>query len=262
MAGRTHSKWTRVYIDGYDMSGYSRSVGTLGWNYEEADLTADLGDAVRGYLPNQSTISMGPLNGVFDNTATSGLHVIGSSIQSERVVTVAIGDRAAPAVGVPVFCGRFVQLGYHAEEDSGAVVANIPFGAWDQANLIAYSKPWGNLLHTLSAATGANSSGSGVDQVGAATAFGGYMVYHVTAGDGTATITVEHSVDEVDGNYAALGGCTTGELDMSSVQNGIATTTSKTTTVNQYLRWQISLNTATTVTFALSFIRGGEEQGV
>ncbi len=88
------------------------------------------------------------------------------------------------------------------------------------------------------------------------------MVYHVFAGDGTATITVEHSVDEVDGNYAALGGCTSGEIDFSSVASGIVPTTAITTTVNQYLRWQISLNGASTVTFALSFIRGGKEQGV
>ena len=88
------------------------------------------------------------------------------------------------------------------------------------------------------------------------------MVYHVFAGDGTATITVEHSVDEVDGNYASLGGCTSGEIDFSSVASGIVPTTANTTTVNRYLRWQISLNGASTVTFALSFIRGGLEQGV
>ena len=266
MAGRTHPKYARFYLDGYDMSGYARSPGILGWNYEEADLTADLGDAVRGYLPNQANISIGPFNGLFDNTVTSGLHVIGSAIQTERVVSVPIGDRAAPAVGVPVFCGRFVQLGYNPTEDAGAVVVNIPFGAWDLSNLIKYTKPWGNLLRPKTATTGANSSGSGVDQAGAATSLGGYMCYHVFAASSaghTATIKVQHSVDEVDGNYADLGGCTTGVIDVGTAPvSGIVTTTANTTTVNQFLRWQLTLGTATSVTFALSFVRGGLEQGV
>ena len=260
MAGRTVSKYIRCYVDGYDMSGYSRTIGPLLWEFDEADLTAQMGDSVRGYLPNLCNMSPGTLNGVFDNTATSGLHVIASSIQSERVVTVAIGDRAAPAIGDPVYCGQPVQLSYHAEEDGGAVTAAIPFGMWEAANLDGYPKPWGNLLHTLSAATAANSSGTGVDQIGASSAKGGYMVYHVTAASAaghTATIKVQHSADEVDGNYADLGGCTTGVVNVGTAPiSGIIPTTAKTTTVNRYLRWQVALGTATSVTFALSFVRG------
>ena len=51
--GRTLQKWVRAYIDGYDMSGYSRSAGVLGWNYNEADLTCQMSDAAMGYLPNR-----------------------------------------------------------------------------------------------------------------------------------------------------------------------------------------------------------------
>lgn len=260
MAGRTVNRWVRVYIDGYDMSGYSRTIGPLQTEFEEADLTAQMGDAVRGYLPNLCMMSPGTLNAIFDNTATTGLHVVASSVESERVITVAFGDKAAPAIGVPTYSGQFMQAGYQASEDGGAITATIPFGAWEGASVIGYEKPWGNLLHTLSAATAANSSGSGVDQTGASSAKGGFMIYHVTtasAAGHTATIKVQHSADEVDGNYADLGGCTTGVIDVGTAPiSGIKATTTKTTTVNRYLRWQIVLGTATSVTFALSFVRG------
>ena len=249
-------------MDGYDMSGYSRTVGPLQTEFEEADLTAQMGDAVRGYLPNACILNAGTLNGVFDNTATTGLHVIGSAIASERVVMVPIGDKVAPAAGVPTFCGQFMQVGYNAEEDGGAVTATIPFGGWEAASQIAfpYPKSWGHLLCAKAAKTAANSSGTGVDQTGASTALGGYMCYQVFAASAaghTATITVEHSADEVDGNYAALGGCTTGSVDVGTAPiSGIVATTAKTTTVERYLRWQIALGTATSVTFALAFVRG------
>jgi hypothetical protein len=87
------------------------------------------------------------------------------------------------------------------------------------------------------------------------------MVYHITAatvGAGrTATIKVQHSPDEVDGNYVDLGGCTTGVIDVSTAPiSGVLKTTTNITAVDKYLRWQIVLGTATTVTFVLTFMRG------
>ena len=264
MSGRTVPRWVRFYMDGYDLSGYSRTIGPLNTEFEEADLTAQMGDAVRGYLPNLCNLSPGTLNGVFDNTATSGLHAIASAIASERVVMVPIGNKAAPAAGDPTYCGQFMQIGYQAEEDGGAVTATIPFGPWEAASQLAfpYTKVWGHLLHANSAVTAANSSGTGVDQIGSSSSRGGYMCYQIfagTGGSGLATITVEHSVDEVDGNYGALSGCTTGEIDMSAnPAGGLVSTTAQTTGVKKYLRWQIAFagGGATSVTFALAFIRG------
>lgn len=260
MAGRTVLKWVRFYMDGYELGGYSRSLGTAGWAFEEMEKTA-FGDAAKGYLPGQPNISIGPLNGVFDSTATSGLHVVASAIQSERILTVAIGDRAVPVAGVPVFCGQFTQLGYHGVEEGETITASIPFGAWEGASILAYDRPWGKLLLPNTAKTGANAAGAGVESyTGAATALGGYMVYHVFAASGagdTATIKVQDSVDEVNGNYGDLAGCTTGVIDVGTAPiSGIKATTTTTTAVKKYVRWQLALGTATSVTFALSFIRG------
>jgi len=140
-------------------------------------------------------------------------------------------------------------------DNPGVAHVTIPFGMWHTAYLQEYNHPWGKLLHAYGAETSANSSGTGVDGL-AATSYGGYMVYHTFGGDGTATIKVQHSVDEVDGNYADLGGCTSGEIDFSTNTSGIVPTTAVTTTVNQYTRWQVDFNSANTLTFVLSFVRG------
>jgi len=253
--GRTVPKWIRFYMAGYDMSGYSRTVGPLKWEYEEVELTAQMGDAVKGYLPGRASISCGTLNGVFDSTATSGLHVIASTVATSEVVMIPIGIRAAPAAGDPVFMGEFVQLGYHAEESGGAIFANVPFGEWDVANLLSHhrSKPWGILIHALAARTAANTA-VGIDDYGAATALGGYMMYQVTAGNGTATIKMQDAATNSNVSFADITGATSGELDCSAVQKGIVDLTA-TRDVRRYLRWQLTLGTATTLTFALAFMR-------
>ena len=261
MAGRTLPKFTRVYIDGYDMSGYTRSIGPLDWAFEEVDLTAQMGDDVKGYLPGHPTISPGTLNVVFetDSDSTTAAHHVLSSQNDDRVVLIAYGIQAAPVQGDPAFMGEFLQLGYQAEVDAGAVVANVPFGPWEGSSLTAYGQPWGMLAHALAASDSDGSDSDDYQDGGdsTATAFGGYMVWQVTAGNGTATITMEHCATETDSDAVAIGGLTTGEINCdSTVQTGVAVTTLKTTSINQYTRWQISMNTATTVTFALGFVRG------
>jgi hypothetical protein len=248
-------------MDGYDVSGMARTIGPLDSVYDEAEMTA-LADTVKTYLPNHPHVNVGTLNTVFDNTATSGIHALASGGNIKRVVSVVKGIRAAPAIGDPVFCGEFMQSAYNVVGEGGVFV-NIPFAGWAaDATHRAYPVAWGQLLHTNVSAAAANASGTGVlSHTGASTAFGGYMVYHITAatvGAGvTATIKVQHSPDEVDGNYVDLGGCTTGVIDVSTAPiGGVLQTTTNVTVVDKYLRWQIVLGTAASVTFLLSFVRG------
>ena len=249
---RTTQKWARVYMSGYDMSGYSRSVGPLDWTYDEVPIVA-LSDAVKGYLPGWPEITPTALNGIFDHT-TSGLHDIAKGAGVSWVTSIALGMNAEPALGDSVYCGRFQQSAYQAQDESGAVVVSVPFVGGDAGNLQAYDIPWGKLIHAKGAETAANA-GAGVDGL-AASAFGGYMVYHVFAGDGTATIKVQKSTTtNTDGAFSDLSGATSGEIDFSTPTSGIIEL-SKTASIGRYLRWQLALNSATTVTFMLAFVRG------
>ena len=237
------------------MSGYIRSLGALGWEYDDEGEAA-LSDGIKNSLPGQTTVSIGALNAFFDNTATSGLHVIANGAGVERTVLIAKGMGAAPAVGDPTFCGQFTQTGYEKAEGGGTVGVTIPFGLWSNtADANTYDQPWGKLLHTNSAATAANSTtGAGVDG-GGQTTKGGYMVYQVFTGVGAVTISIDDSSD--DSSYGALTDATTGSIADASVPQAGIIALGKTDTVEQYLRWQIAAGAGfSSVTFALAFVRG------
>jgi hypothetical protein len=250
--GRTDPKWWRTYINGYNCSGWTSKIGPLSMEYASHDATAQQSDTVIGYLRGHLSVNPGTLNGLFNNTATTGaLAVLGDGI-AKRVITVAIGIRGEPADGDPCFNGEFLQSAYHHTGD-GAVTVTVPFEGWaaDSTSLL-YANPWGILLHANAAATGVNA-GNGFDhEPGSATTKGGLMVYQVTAGNGLATITTQHSATNIPASFANIIGATTGAIDCAVKQYGIVAVSG---TINQYLRWQIALDTATSVTFTLAFCR-------
>lgn len=249
--GRTLNRWARTYINGYALCTYTRSVGPLVWRYDTPDLTTQC-DAVQGALPDTPEINSGTLNGVMDGDA-AGLFATFNAPGSYANIMIPVGIRAAPAAGDPVWVARTNRLNYELAESGGAMYVNIPLGVHDASSWVTYDRPWGTLLHAASAETAANSA-TGVDQL-AATSYGGYMMYQVTAGDGNATISVESATANADGDFAAVDGLTTGNIDCSAATSGIVATTAKTTTINQYVRWQLALDTATTVTFLLALVR-------
>lgn len=257
--GRILTKDYRVYQDGYDLSGFGRTVGPLSLEYGEVDMTAHMSDAVKGFFQGDAQVNIGTLNAVFDNTATTGLHAVAGTSGVSRTVLVAIGIRAAPSDGDPCFGGSFIQSGYQAQDDGGAVTVNIPYAGWAaNAATLLYSCPWGVLLHANAARTSASGANTavGYDNPSAgATAKGGYFLYQILAGNGTATLSVDDSATNAnDAAFAALSGATTGSINCAAGVSGIVALGTG-ATVRRYLRWQIAFGTATSVTFASAFMR-------
>jgi hypothetical protein len=259
--GRTVSKWTRVYADGYDLSGHTRSIGPLAWEHDEASLVS-VTDGARGVLPNVCKIGLGTLNGVFDNTDTTGLHVVANGAGVMRTALVPIGMRAAPAQGDCAFMGQFEQGNYVEADDGGSAVVTLAFDTWSvRASSLLYGKPWGWLLHAHGAETAANTA-VGIDDLippATSSARGGYMVYQLFASNaaGTVVVKVQDAATNVDGSFADLSGCTTSAIGFASIPSAGLVAISPTATVRRYLRWQIVLaGGMTTVTFALGFVRG------
>jgi hypothetical protein len=250
--GRTTLRNWRVYIDGRDLSGYSRSFGPLACTFDEGvDDAVTL--TVKQTLIGNATVGMGTLNGIFDNTATSGIHAVLSSAGVSRTVLIAGGIQAAPAIGDPAFCGQFNQTDYMIGGGDNPITATITFAntASGAANLY-YAQPWGVLVHHLVAVTAANTA-TGIDQA-AQTTKGGYMVYHVTAANGTATIKVQEASTNSDGSFADL--LSSGSIDFTGGGKSGIVALAPSATVKRYIRWQIALGTASSVTFAAAFIRG------
>ena len=249
--GRTVNKYTRVYIDGYDLSGHARSIGPLTTTFQEG-VDNPLNASITGVWLGQATISPGTLNSMFDNTQTTGIHDV-LKTPGVRNVMVNLGIQAAPAVGDPAFVGQFLQDDYIATPEETPSAITVRFGSSKYGSTaINFSDPWGVVLGANTAWTAATTDDDvGIDQ-DAASALGGYMMYQVTAGDGTATILVEDSTSNNHADYGTL--LTTPVLDCSSVQSGVVATAT-TATVKQFVRANIALSGASTVTFALAFIR-------
>lgn len=252
--GRTLNKYRRVYVDGFDLSGFSRTIGPLDLMHAEVDLTADMGDTVKGYLKGHTQVNVGVLNTVFDNTATTGIHAVLQSSGVARTVLVAQGIRAAPAAGDPAFGGVFLQSGYQEVDAAGAATLTIPFAGWaeDAASLL-FASPWGVLLHALGAETAVNTATGNDNPTGGATTNGGYFIYQVTAGNGTATLSVDDSADNI--SFLALSGATSGSIN-TAVRSAAIVAIGTAATVRRFLRFQIAFGTATTVTFTSAFMRG------
>jgi hypothetical protein len=249
--GRTVSRWTRVYYGGVPLSCYTQQIGPLSVSFPTADITT-LCDAAKGYLPATPNVSAGTLNGVVDND-TAGLFANFAAAGLSRPMSVAIGIRGEVAAGDPCFNGWFQLQNYQAglSMDAAATIsAELP--GWDVSQLSGYATPWGIVSHALSAETGANAA-AGIDNA-AATTGGGYMVYHVAAGDGTATIKLQDSADNIA--WADVASMTSGSIDAAAAPLYGIVAIGKTATIRRYTRWQIVLGTATTVTFFLSLVRG------
>lgn len=254
--GRTTPNHQRVYINGYDLSGYAMDSGEQGVAHEEYVSDPPVWtDAIVGVIAGKPTVTFGPLVGVFDNTATVGLHVLASANPTtRRNVMLAQGIRAAPAVGDPVFCAPLYQTSYKGKGEK-IVSASMTF-AHDTTSGLVYDEFWGNLLHTYSAEGAANSSNTPNVNNGAATAAGGWMMYQVytVQASGTATISIDDSANGT--SWTPLASATTAALPAGASASGIIQLATN-ATVRQYLRWQLALaGGATSAHFALAFMRG------
>lgn len=254
--GRTHKKYTKVYANGYDLTGYATELGPLSVVYDSEGLTA-LNDATKSGLPGQAEISFGTYSGIFDNTATSGFHVLHEAADQTVVISAVIGIKGIPAAGDPVFSGEFRQMDYMVNGDATMVAATMSFPQTDALAVTqSYPRAWGQLNHANGAETAVNGGTSDHD-VGASTAFGGYGFLHLLAGNGSCTFSIESSDTNVDGNFDSDGDIITfATTDASTPFSEIKTTAALTTTILRYSRWQISLGTATTVTFVMGLVRG------
>lgn len=259
--GRTVLRFWRVYCDGYDLSGQARTIGPLETTFDEG-MDDAMSNPIKGVLPGQAVVKVGTLNGIFNNTATSGIHAAMSGYAgTDRVVSVALGIQAAPAEGDPVFAGQFEQLGYAGKGDEPIATVSVPFGNSSAlSGNLYYAQPWGILLHALSAATAVNTAnGYGGD---GQTTKGGWMAYHVSTAAGSGAMTATIKVQDcatAGGTYSDLlssGSLSLGSSGTFSGPIGGIVALTPTATVESYTRWQIVLTLATSVTFAVSFHRG------
>lgn len=252
--GRSVPDFEQLYIDGYPMTCYTMSIDERGVEYPEYN-NYTLCDNIKGALLGKPTVIFGPVNGVFDNTATTGIHVLANAAQGvKRNILHVRGVRGTPAIGDDIFAAQMIQSGYKMVGDD-IVTVTMQFAS-DASNLPAYDEVFGVLLHAYGSETGANSANTNVDN-GAASAAGGYFVYHIYSitGAGTVTVSVDDSAN--GSTWAALSGATSGAIATASAPTSGIVELGATATVRQYLRPQIAFGgSATACSYVSAFVRG------
>ncbi len=247
--GRTVTKFTRVYIDGFDLSGFMVDPGILSNVYTPVG-GANLSDPVKGFLPGQATNSVGPINAMFDNTA-NGVHDMVAA-DTVRTVMVAVGIQAVPAENDEVFAGDFLHIDHIVTAGGEEVAVSAMFAPSTLATTLLYDNPWGKLALENSTKTAANTATTTIDH-GAQSAFGGFACFQLLSSNGTATLKIQDASTNSDGSFGDL--LSSGVIDASVTPVGSIVALATTATVERYIRWQVALGTATTVTMAMSFHR-------
>ena len=249
---RINKKFTRLYMDGYDISGYSNEIGSLDWLYDVTP-NAAFSDSVMNGINGKAVVSAGTINAFLDND-TAGLTSLTQTGAGTKNIMVAFGTNAVPVAGDPVFAWKFEQSNYQKTEGDSfsAVTLNVSNASYTSPP--TYQKPWGVLLAPMAARTAA-STATGIDDIGAASALGGIFVYHASSSDGTFTLTAEEASSNLNASFAAITGATSGSIDASVTPKSGMIELGTTAAIKRYLRFQLALGSATTVTFCSAFIR-------
>lgn len=250
---RLNSKFTRIYANGYDLSGETRGIGEVGFSTDAPGVSAYSDDVINTVL-GKPAIKCGPLNAFLSPSSGSGLYEISESGIGTFNVMVAFGSSAVPAVGNPVFAWTMEQGEFSVSGD-GVVGANISFPDASYSSPAGYDLPFGLLAHAKGAETAANTAVATIDE-GASTTKGGIFVYQLFSSDGTVTLSLDEADTNTNPNFAALTGATSGSITAAVAPKSGMVVLSTTATVKRFIRWQMAKGTASTATFALAFIRG------
>jgi hypothetical protein len=251
---RLNPKYTRVYANGYDISGTARNIGTVGIEMEDTPAAA-YSDAVMNTILGKGSVKCGPLNAFLSPSAAIGLHELMSAGNIVQNIMIAFGTIAEPTVGMPVFAWTMQQASYTSGGE-GIVGVNVNFPNASYSTIKGYENPFGLLVHAKGDEIGANIAIGTIDNT-APSALGGIFAWQVFSSDGTCTVSIDDSATNLNNAaFAALSGATSGEVDATTTPASGMVALAKTATVRRYLRWQLALNSATTVNFSLAFIRG------
>ena len=248
--GKTHGRYLRMLINGYNLRGDMRSVSSFGVELDQDDATG-WSDDVTQYLAGRGRVLLDGFTAIFNNEAAStgptiaGAHTVLSGA-TEVYGSVFIGIRSVPAIGNPAFSAVFEKTAYSTNGDAVPMIQATLGGS---AVLPSSLSVWGHVLAAGTELTG-TTAGASVD--GGASSTGGYIAFlHVTQTAGAIAsndwaFVVEHSSN--DSTWATLATFT---ADGSSLT---AERLEGSGTVNRYVRLN-STRTAGTARPWVTFIR-------
>jgi hypothetical protein len=233
----------QVLVGGYELTGDSNKLA-IDDSYKQHDVTA-FSDGVHKFINGQRQMKLEHTG--YLNSAAAGSHPVLKSGLLEAIVSVLLGQNAAPAVGDPVYSLGLLQGKYATMPE---VDKHIPF----TANFAARGQlgGWGVALAVPVSFTNSNN-GSSVDN-GASSDNGGAAFLHVlqAAASDTYTIIIEGSTTGAFGGEETT--LATFSLNGSALGSERAAISG---TLPRYTRWKAtrSGSAGDTVEIAVSLVR-------
>ncbi len=237
----------RVYLDGYNVSGDTRSVDSIDGPVGEIDMLG-VSETVRNYLADRMhPVGVRGYKAMLNDTAASGAHTLLVNPETGHEVSVLLGSAgAAPVVGDIAYVLGAVQMSDQAAMDAASAVLQTDF--LPDAG-VTNTQAWGVVLSpetSMAATTNRAAVNNGAQSTN------GYSAnLHITAsGGGIWSFLIEGSTT---GAYAGEETTT-----HTFTANGSAITSehgSGTGTVKQYQRLR-AVRTSGTVTAVVTFARG------
>ena len=238
--GKTDSRFTRLLVNGNNLSGDSRTMSGVGFTSALVDVTAwvDITENLKGV----KTVMFGAYNAFYSNTIAApsinaGTHTVLSPELNDFNGTLVIGVGGNPAIGASAFSSSLTQFDYLADATiSSAVAINVNFGAGQ--NAVA---GWGQML-SVGASESATIDLTSLDN-GGANANGYMWFYHVSQSDGAMgandwDLTIEDSAN--DSSFAATG-ATVSSIG-ATITSGLLTDTNS---VDRYTRVSLTKTAGT-----------------
>lgn len=236
--GKTSTRYSRFIVSGNNLSGDSRSVGSVGFTSAPLDVTGWV-DTIEN-ISGIKTALITPYTALFNNAVSAagvnaGSHTI-LSPSGANVVTFVQGINEPPTIGAPAFSLTTQIFSYLANPTVGAAL-EVATDFQADVNAVA---GWGSMLEIGTSQSATITLGS-VDN-GAANASGYVWFVHVAQSDGAMgtndwDLLIEHSPD--DGVWATAAS-TTGIGASVEVQ-----TLTLTTSVDRYTRINLTKNAGT-----------------
>lgn len=180
-------KWARIMVGGYGLTTDTTNIAFDGPTYAEVEASGYSED--ESFVLGQGTSSI-TLDGMLSVNAAAAL----DTPSEDEIVSVALGNKALPAVGDPTWCLAGCQPNYTAGSDKAALqTVNVTYRPKKGGDHIIEI---GKLL--MDSTITANTDGASVDNA-ASSSNGGAGYAHVTglsAGDTIATLKIQDSADD------------------------------------------------------------------
>lgn len=207
-------RYVRLYVDGYDLSGDSRTFSSLDGMMAEVDMTA-WNDSVYKYLPNyRKMLGLRGYRAFMNDTALSGAHTLFTTPGTAAMQFImAFGGNAEPEVNDPGYGLSSVQLGDNHSFDAEAAVLDVDLipmageGSGDE-------KAWGHMA--MPKTTQASSTDGTSHDGGAASSNGWMALLQIFSSGSDWAIEMEDSTNDSIfvnlGTFLSDGSTITGEL--------------------------------------------------